>query len=175
LPNPIGTMHPRTLWADEGTFQVEAKDSVLTADQANRLDHGAHPLGNVSDQSWQARRRSKAAVRAGNGTHAVSRRLIVEKDSTAAVDLQIDEPRREQNAGGKTRLRAIRRNLAPRRNSDDALVSNQDRRVAMPDVAVKDAVGEDSMPMGDGRIVSSRAHRYWGTWLDWCRNQSNLG
>jgi hypothetical protein len=47
--------------------------------------------------------------------------------------------------------------------------------VAMPDVAVKDAVGEDSMPMGDGRIVSSRAHRYWGTWLDWCRNQSNLG
>ena len=66
-------------------------------------------------------------MRSGNGAHAVDRRLIVEENAAAAIDLQIDEARGQEGAGRQARLRPIGRNLAPRRKTSDAAVPNQHR------------------------------------------------
>jgi hypothetical protein len=38
-------------------------------------------------------------MRPGDGTHCVRRWLIIEENATAAIDLQVDEPRREYRSG----------------------------------------------------------------------------
>ena len=149
LRDPIGPVDARTLRTDERPFQVQAENPVAAADGASRRDGGPHLLARIGDQGRQARRRAKAAVRAGNGAHAVGGRLIVEQNAAAAIDLQIDEARGQEGAGRKPRLRPIGGNLAPGPKSDDAPVPDQHRGFGMPAMAVKNAVRQDGMPVGD--------------------------
>src|SRR5215208_4594163 len=120
-------MDARTLRTDEGAFQVQAENAVTAGDGAGRSDRGPHLLARVGDQGWQARRRAEAAVRPGDGAHAVGRWLFVEENAAAAVDLEIDEARGQDGAGRQPRLRPVGRNLAPGRKSNDAAVPNQHR------------------------------------------------
>jgi hypothetical protein len=84
----------------------------------------------------------------GDGAHAISRWLIVEQNPAAAVHLQIDEARGQERAGREALLRPIGRNLAPGPQSGDSPVPDQHRRFGTPASAVKNAVREDSMPLG---------------------------
>ena len=88
-------------------------------------------------------------MRPGDGAHAVGRRLIVEENAAAAIDLQIDEARGQEGAGRQARLRPIGGNLAPGPEPDDAAVPNQHRGFGMPAVTVKNTVRQDGMPVGD--------------------------
>ena len=108
-----------------------------------------HLLAGIGDQGWQARRGAKATVRPGNGAHAVGRRLIVEENAAAAVDLQIDEAGSQESAGRETRLRPIGGNSPQGANANDAPVPDQHRGFGMPAVTVKNAVRQDGMPVGD--------------------------
>ena len=145
LRDPIGPVNARTPRTDERPFQVQTEDAVAAADRASRRDGGPHLLARIGDQGRQARRRAKATVRPGNGAHAVGRRLIVEENAAAAVDLQIDEARGQEGAGRQPRLRPVGRNLAPGPKSDDAAVPNQHRGFGMPAVTVKNTVRQDGM------------------------------
>ncbi len=139
-------MNTRTPRTDERPFQVQAEDPIPAADGASRRDGGPHLLAGIGDQGWKARRRAKATVRPGNGAHAVRRRLIVEENAAAAIDLQIDEARGQEGAGREARLRPIGRNLAPGPKPNDAAVPDQHRGFGMPAVTVKNPVRQDGMP-----------------------------
>jgi hypothetical protein len=91
LRDPIGPVDARTLRTDEGTFQVKAEDPVPAGDRASGCDGGSHLLPGIGNQGWKAGCGAVAAVRPGNGAHAVGRRLIVEQNAATPVDLQIDE------------------------------------------------------------------------------------
>jgi hypothetical protein len=88
-------------------------------------------------------------VRPGNGAHAVGRRLIVEEDAAAPIDLQIYEAGGKEGAGREPRLRPIEGNLAPGPKSNNATVPHQHRGFGTPAVTVKNAVRQDGMPVGD--------------------------
>ena len=113
LRDPIGPVDARTLRADEGAFQMQAENPVPAGGRARRRDGGPHLLARVGDQGRQARRRAEAAVRPGDGAHAVGCRLIVEQNAAAAIDLQIDEAGGEEDAGREARLTANRREPRP--------------------------------------------------------------
>ena len=142
-------MDTRTPRADEGAFQVQAEDPVPAADRASRRDGGPHLLARIGDQGWEAGRGAIATVRPGNGAHAVGRRLIVEENAAAAIDLQIYEAGGQEGAGREARLRPIGGNLAPGPKSNDAPVPDQHRGFGMPAVTVKNTVCQDGMPVGD--------------------------
>jgi hypothetical protein len=84
--------------------------------------------------------------------------LIVEENATAAIDLEIYEAGGQEGTGGEACLRPIGGNLAPAPKSNDAPVPDQNRGFVMPVVTVKNTVRQDGMPVGDGRIISTRAH-----------------
>jgi len=129
------------------------------ADRASRRNGAPHLLASIGDQGWKTRRGTIATVRPGNGEHAVGRRLIIEQNAAAAVDLQIDEAGGQEDAARETRLRPIGGNLAPGAQSSDASVPDQHRGFGMPAVTVKNTVRQDGMPVGGRRIVSAQAHR----------------
>jgi hypothetical protein len=88
-------------------------------------------------------------VRPGDGAHAVSGGLIVEENTAASIDLEIDETRCEEDAGRQPCLRPTGGKLTPRGKPDDTTVPNQDRGFGMPSVAVKHFVRQDDVPTGD--------------------------
>jgi hypothetical protein len=84
----------------------------------------------------------------GNGAHAVGCRLIIEKNATAAIDLQIYEARSQESPGRETRSRPIWRDLVPGPQAGDAPIPDQYRGARMPTVTVKYAVGQNGMIAG---------------------------
>jgi hypothetical protein len=149
LRDPIGTVDSRTPWTDERTFEVQAKDPVLTANRTSRRDGGPHLLASIGDQRWKARRGAVATVRAGDGAHAVDRGLVIEENAASTIDLQIDEAGGQEGAGWKARLWPSAGNLAPAPKSNDARVPDQHGGFGMPAVTVKSTIRQDSMPVGD--------------------------
>jgi hypothetical protein len=84
-------------------------------------------------------------VRAGNGTHSVDARFIVEENAAAAINLQIYEAGDQESTGGEPCPRPIAGNFAPWLNSNDAPVSNQHRGFGMPAATVKNTIRQDRM------------------------------
>jgi hypothetical protein len=75
--------------------------------------------------------------------------LIIQKDATAPIGLQINKAGGEEGTGREPRLRPIRGNIAPWPKSNNATAANQHRGSNMPGVTVKNTVGEERMPVGD--------------------------
>jgi hypothetical protein len=88
-------------------------------------------------------------MRPGNGAHALSRRLIIEENAAASINLQIDEAGGQNDPGREPLLRPIGGNLAQSANSNDAAITDQHRGFGTPPATVKNAVGQDGMPVGD--------------------------
>ena len=82
-------------------------------------------------------------MRPGYRTHAIGSGLIVQQDATATVHLQVYETGRHETAGGNTRLRPVRGNLARRREAGNPALLNHHGGVAMPAAAVKYTVGKN--------------------------------
>src|SRR5690349_425210 len=106
-------MHAGISRTDEGPFQMQTEDAVPAGDRPGCCNGGSHLLTGVADQGGQTPRGAVATVRPGDGAHAVGGRLIVQKDTTATVDLQIDEAGSKESSGGQTRLRPIGGNIGP--------------------------------------------------------------
>jgi hypothetical protein len=158
LSDPIGPVDPRTLRTDEGALQVQAEDSVPACDRAGCRDGASDLPAGIGNQRWQAGRSAIAAVRPRNDAHAVGRRLIVEKNAAAAVDLKIDEAGRQEDAGRETHLRPVSGNLAPGSKRSNAAVPDQYCSFGMPAVTVENTVSQYGVTGGGWRIVSAWAH-----------------
>ena len=149
LHDPIWSMDARTPRTDERTFQVQAEYTVPPTDRATCRNGRLHLLAGVGDQGRQTRRGAETAVCSGNRTHAFRRRLIVEKHSAAAVDLQIDKARSKEIACRETPLRPVFGDIRPGSNAGNAPVPDHHRGAGMPAMAVKNTVRKDCVPFGD--------------------------
>ena len=166
LRDAIGPVDARTLRTEEGTLQVQAEDSLAASDRARGRNRGLHLLARIADQRRQTRRGAGASVRAGNRAHGFGGRLIVEKNATAAIDLQIDEARGQERARRKTRLWPVGGKLGPRSETNDAPLPDQDRGIGMPAAAIEHTVRQDRVSVTHRRIVSTQAHVCpWQGWI----------
>ena len=165
LCNSIGSMNSRTPRADERAFEVQPDDAVPAADGTSRCDSGLYALSAIGDQSRKTGGRAKPAVRARNRAHAVRRRLIVQKNAAAAIDLQIDKAGGKKSGLRKPCLRPILGHLIRGPNSRNPPAPNQNRGPGMPAMAIKNTLREDGVLFGTEMIVLHRAHRCPGGWI----------
>ena len=82
-------------------------------------------------------------MRAGNRSHTFRRRIIVEQNAGAAIDLKVDEAGCQQGIVRQASLRPIVRNLPPCRQPVNAAVLDQHRGIAVPAAAIENPVAED--------------------------------
>ena len=148
LCNSIGPMNSRTPRADERAFEVQPDDTVPAADGTSRCDSGLYALSAIGDQSRKTGGRTKPAVRARNRAHTVRRRLIVQKNAAAPIDLQIDKAGGKKSGLRKPCLRPIPGHLIRGPNSRNAPAPNHHRGSGMPAMAIKHAVRKDRVPFG---------------------------
>jgi hypothetical protein len=128
--------------ADERTLQVDAEHAAAAGRRACRRDGGLCLLPRIGDQRRQARRRPVTPMRAGDGPHALRRRLVVEQSPAAAVDLEVDETGSQYGVVRQSAQWPSVRNLPRRRQPADAAVLDHHRGVAVPATAVENAVPE---------------------------------
>ena len=87
-------------------------------------------------------------MRSRNCAHRLRRRVVVEKNPAAAVDLQVDETRRQQRAGWHHFHVGFGIDLAARRDMLDQALTDQNGGIVVPSNSVKDAVGgDDAAPL----------------------------
>jgi hypothetical protein len=151
-------MHTWTPRADEWALEVEPEDTVQTGNRAGRCDGGADLAARIADQSREASRCAIAPMRPRNGSHAVGRRLVVKENPAATIDLQIDKTGCQEDTRLKAHLRTTGRNLGPRPEPSDAAVFNEQRSLDMPVVTVKNAIGQNGVPISNCAIVLARIH-----------------
>jgi len=80
---------------------------------------------------------------ARDGAHRVRRRVVVQKNAAAAVDLQVDEARRQQRAGRHRFYGHFGINLAARGNALNQALTDQDGCIVVPSRSVEDSVGRN--------------------------------
>ena len=75
-----------------------------------------------------------------NGAHRLPRWRIIEKNAAAAVDLQVDEARREHRPGRHNFGWPVTRALIMRRDSLNQLAIDQDDRIIMPSISIENTL-----------------------------------
>ena len=73
------------------------------------------------------------------------RRLVVEQNAAAPVDLQIDEAGGQESSIRQARLRPIGWNLAPVAKSSDTSIPDQHRGVGMPAATVENSLRQEGV------------------------------
>jgi hypothetical protein len=91
-----------------------------------------------------------------NRAHRVRRRIIVEKDPAATVDLQVDEAGRKQRPRGHDVDRTVIRSLITRRNPLNNSTLDNDQGIIVPTMAIENAVSRDC-----GRACSGISVWFW--------------
>jgi len=91
-----------------------------------------------------------------NRAHRVRRRIIVEKDPAATVDLQVDEAGRKQRPRWHDVDRTVIRSLIPRRNALNNSTLDHDQGIIVPTMAIENAVSRDC-----GRAYSGISVWFW--------------
>jgi hypothetical protein len=79
-------------------------------------------------------------MRLGDSTHRVRRWLIIEKNTTAAVDLQVDEPRREYRSRRHNFGWPATRTLTTGHDRLNDATSDQNERMIVPSVPIENTV-----------------------------------
>src|SRR5262249_40679324 len=149
---------------------MQPDDAIATTDGTSGCDGGLYALAGIGNQSRKTSRRAKPAVRARNRAHAIRSRLIVQKNATAPVDLQVDKTGSKKGRPREPCLRPILGHLGPGPNSRDPSVPNHNRGLGMPAMAVKDTLRQNGVLFSAGRIVFDRAHRRPGGWIGGAAN-----
>ena len=133
-------------------FEVDTENAGLYANQTfHRMAGRCHFFRAVADESREERRRAKFSMRGSDRTNGIRRRLIVEQAIAAAIDLDIDEARREPNVRRQVDTWDCAREFGTWKNSGYLVAFDHHGAV----FAEHDAV-EDS-PRADG--VNFLAHR----------------
>src|ERR1700737_833328 len=79
-----------------------------------------------------------------NGAHRVRRWPIIEKNSAATVDLQVDEAGRKHRPGRHNFGWPVTRTLITRRDALNHPTIDQDDRAIVPSISIKKRVTENS-------------------------------
>src|SRR5215471_5591655 len=158
-------MNSWTFRTDERPFEMQPNNTITTADRTRRCDGSLYAFAGIRDQRRKTGRRAKPAMCARNRAHAIRRRLIVQKNAAAPIDLQIDKAGSKKGCPRKPCLRPIFRHLVPEPNSCNPSIPNHDRGPGMPAMAVEDTLRQDCVLFFAGRIVFDRAHRCPGGWI----------
>ena len=118
---------------------------MLAADAPRGGDTQHQLLARITDQCGQAACGAVATMRSCNGAHAVGCRLIIKQNAIPAIDLKINESRRDKSLRRQLRLWPVDGDFSPRRKTDHAPVSNQKRCVPVPRPTIKNAVCQNGL------------------------------
>ena len=133
-------------------FEMDPEDAGLHANKTfHRIAGRRHLFRAVADESGEERRRAEFSMRGGDRTNGVRRRLIVEQDVAAAIDLDVDKAGSEPRVRGQVHARGCARQFGTRNDGGDRVALDHHGAVFAQRYAVEDAAG------GDG--VNFFAHR----------------
>src|SRR5712672_2275597 len=142
----VGPMNPRARADDKGTLEMKTQDSIGVIKRFCGGNCG-HGLGaGIADQGGQTARGAVAAMGSRNGAHPIRRRLIVEKNAAAPVDLQVDEARRKHRPGRHHFGWPVSRSLITRRDALNRPTIDQNDRIIVPAITIENTVGRDRRP-----------------------------
>jgi hypothetical protein len=88
--------------------------------------------------------------------HGVRRGIVIEQDTAAAVDLNVQEAWRKQGAVRQALMRPGIRNVSPRGQPVNAAALDQHRGMAVPTAAVENPLGKDGVAAVLGSAVVKR-------------------
>ena len=134
------------------SFEVDTENAGLYANEAFHRMAGRRQFSRaIADESGQERRRAEFSMRDGDRTNGIRRRFIVEQHIAAAVDLDVDEARREPRIRRQVHTRDCCGKLRARKNGGDRITLHDHGAILAKRHAVEQSAG------GDG--VNSLAHR----------------
>jgi hypothetical protein len=110
---------------------------TLSGGLGHGMQGGAHLRMRSADQRRQQRGGAEPAMGRDHARYGGRRRRIVEEDIASAIDLQVDEARRQPRTGRRDMHRNCGRQLATRGNCGDAALVDDDRAVTVENVAVE--------------------------------------
>jgi len=84
-----------------GPFQMKAEHAGNLQTRLGNCSQSLDDLAAIGDEGWQAARGPPLAVRLSDASNASFRRLIVEKNASASVHLDVDESRGKDHLSGK--------------------------------------------------------------------------
>src|ERR1700682_6042748 len=94
-----------------------------------------------------------------NGAHRLRSWFIVEKNAAATVDLQVDEARRKHRPGRHNFGWPVIRTLITRRDALNHPTIDQDDRIIVPSISIKNPVSRNCQ-LGSSRVFGwSQTHR----------------
>jgi hypothetical protein len=102
-----------------------------------------------------------------NGAHRVRRRLIIEKNAAAAVDLQVDEAGRKHRPGRHHFGWPVIRILITRRDAPNRPTIDQDDRIIVPSISIENTVGRNGQLGSLGVLGWLQTHRLTSSLAGW--------
>ena len=159
-----GIMNAGLFRRQERTLEMNPEHAVLNAKERFRGgERRRHLFRGVADQRRQQRGRSEFAVRGGDRAHGFGGRRVVQQHVAAAIDLDVDEARREPGVVRQVANRNGAGDVVARDDGANPVAIDQHCRVVMHSDAVKNPA------RGDGSDAS--AHRVRVTFCK-CRGRS---
>ncbi len=143
----VGIVRAAPLGRQERPFEMDAEAAERRAGDRllDRGDRLGGDLRRIRDQGRQQRRGAEAGMRIADRAHALRGRRIVEQHAAAAIDLRIDEARR-QHAALQTMHRQVARHHCLRHHVEDARAVDHDGVLRAPLGAVEDLRACDREP-----------------------------
>src|SRR5688572_497083 len=155
-------MNAGLLKRQEWTFQVYAQYSAI----CTALLHGGkrclHRLPCIADQRREDAGRSKFPVRGGYLRQCGSRRIGIEEDISAAIDLEVDECRCQPRVIWQTVHLRVRRTRVSLSNPSNVLAVDHHSGITMNGLAVEDRTCGYRMVMAPSHVVRVILERFRG-------------
>src|SRR6266571_3327206 len=104
---------------------------------------------------------------ASNGAHRLRRRLIIEKNAAAPVDLQIDEAGRKHRRGRHDFDWPVSRTLITRRDALNHPTIDQDDRIIVPSITIENTASRKCQPGAPGVFGWFQTHRLSSSLAGW--------
>src|ERR1700694_410035 len=102
-----------------------------------------------------------------NGAHRFRRGFIIEENAAAAVDLEVDKAGRKNRPGRHELGRPVAPTLITRHNTLNHPTIDQEDRIIVPAMSIKNAVGRNPRLGCSGVVGWFRAHRLTSLPADW--------
>src|ERR1700712_1192335 len=138
---------------------MDPEDPVAAAQYFGGSNRGPGVRAGVADQSRQTARGAVAAMGAGDGAHGLRRWPVIEKNATAAVDLQVNEAGRQQRPGRHHFDRPLPRALTTRRDALNHPAIDHEKRIIVPSLSIENTVSRNG-ELGSLDVLSGlQTHR----------------
>ena len=166
LTEQCSIVHARLLGGKERPLQVDAEHAGIGRSRlAHRAQRRPHLRRRIGDQRRQQRRGAEPQMGGGDPVDGLGRRRVVEQHIPAAVDLAVDEPRRQPRALPQGMERNAGRHLVPGQDRCDARTVDNDRAVVLQTEPVEHRARNDGVPLRHGAALLGEwriANGKWG-------------